>query len=67
MRDLQERLKQLGFAMSVTGTYDGTTIDAVRGFQASQGLATDGVTGPETAAALASRGRRRRPPTGAPG
>lgn len=54
VRDLQERLTQLGFATEVTGTYDGSTIDAVRGFQASQGLATDGVAGPETAAALAS-------------
>lgn len=54
VRDLQERLTLLGFPAEVTGTYDGTTIDAVRGFQASQGLATDGVTGPETAAALAS-------------
>ncbi|HYN67531.1 MAG TPA: polysaccharide deacetylase family protein, partial [Ornithinibacter sp.] len=54
VRDVQERLSRLGFATEVNGTYDGGTIDAVRGFQASQGLATDGVVGPETAAALAS-------------
>ncbi len=54
VRDVQDRLKQLGFDATVTGTYDGATIDAVRAFQATQGLATDGITGPETAAALAS-------------
>ena len=54
VRDVQERLSRLGFDTKVTGTYDGATIDAVRAFQATQGLATDGITGPETAAALAS-------------
>ena len=54
VRDVQERLKRLGFDATVNGTYDAATIDAVRAFQATQGLATDGITGPETAAALAS-------------
>ena len=54
VRDLQERLNDLGFDTEVSGTYDSRTVDAVRGFQAAQGLATDGVTGPATARALAS-------------
>lgn len=54
VRDLQERLNDLGFDTEVSGTYDSRTVDAVRGFQASQGLATDGVAGPATARALAS-------------
>lgn len=53
VRDLQERLEILGFDVPVSGTYDAATVDAVRGFQATQGLATDGVAGPRTAAALA--------------
>ena len=52
VRDLQERLEILGFDVPVTGTYDAATVDAVRGFQATQGLATDGVAGPRTATAL---------------
>lgn len=54
VRDLQERLTQLGFEVEVTGTYDQPTVAAVRSFQAQHGLAPDGVVGPSTEAALAA-------------
>jgi peptidoglycan/xylan/chitin deacetylase (PgdA/CDA1 family) len=54
VRDLQERLARLGYDTEVTGAYDARTVAAVRRFQSSQGLVSDGVTGPATAKALAS-------------
>lgn len=46
---LQVLLKQLGYyGGRVTGYYDPATLDAVRDFQRSQGIAGDGVVGPVT-------------------
>ena len=62
VRDLQERLRQLGFSVEVTGRYDQATIVALRQFQAQQELAPDGVAGPRTQAALIDPARPRREP-----
>lgn len=49
----QERLIELGFWVSeASGTYGITTTQAVMAFQKYSGLATDGVLGPVTAAAI---------------
>lgn len=49
---LQRRLLLLGYISSVTGTYGSQTQAAVSAFQARNGLASDGVAGPQTRAAL---------------
>jgi len=54
VRELQQRLVELKFPVNVTGTYDQPTLEAVRRFQASQGLPPDGVVGQATRDALAS-------------
>ncbi|BAS29272.1 peptidase M23B [Limnochorda pilosa] len=52
---LQRMLLSLGYEVEVTGRMDGPTAAAVRAFQASEGLAQDGIAGEETAAALERR------------
>ncbi len=43
VKDLQARLKQIGwFSSPVSGNYDDTTVEAVRGFQAKRDLAVTG-------------------------
>lgn len=53
VRDLQQRLVELGYDVSVNGRYDGDTIAAVRDFQGQQGLAPTGVVRRSTEKALA--------------
>ena len=59
---LQVAMRALGlYPHPVDGITGPWTVGAVRSFQASHGLAVDGVAGPETLRAL---GRRGRPPLG---
>jgi lipoprotein-anchoring transpeptidase ErfK/SrfK len=57
-RAVQQRLAALGYlpANAVTGRWDYRTQHAVMAFQAWNGLTRDGVVGPQTSAALQSRG-----------
>ena len=48
------RLVELGYLQSVPGGFDGTVRDAVRSFQADQGLQADGAVGSSTWEALLS-------------
>ncbi len=58
--DLQPRLGSLGFdAGYVDGIFGPETERAVRNFQANQGVTPDGVTGPDTVAALTRLAGRR--------
>lgn len=52
VQHLQEQLANAGFAVDVNGSFDSATDEAVRAFQASQGLAADGIVGPKTWAAI---------------
>lgn len=55
MRDLQRRLSSIGYWLGAgDGTFDVLTEQAVYAFQKAQGLAVDGVAGPEVRAALRS-------------
>ena len=45
---LQTALVNLGYSLSVTGTYDAATVSAVRLFQTRNSLSVDGVAGPRT-------------------
>ena len=55
VKTMQERLLQLGFAPGrADGIYGSRTRAAVLAFQAENGLATDGIIGPETRTALNS-------------
>lgn len=53
VRKVQDRLSRWGYYTgSVDGVYGARTYRAVRRFQAKNGLAVDGIVGPNTAAAL---------------
>ena len=58
VRDLQQRLAGLGFetAPAEAGTYDDSTVVAVRAFQAARGLRVDGVCGRQTWSSLVEAG-----------
>lgn len=58
VREVQSRLKELGYFKypNITGYYGTITQDAVKAFQASKGLAQDGIVGSKTWAALKSDG-----------
>lgn len=50
--DLQRRLQAMGHPVGVTGTFDQATQTAVRRFQTAQGIAVDGIVGPQTRGAF---------------
>ncbi len=52
VRDLQRVLAGQGFDVSVDGYFGADTLNAVRAYQARQGLAADGIAGPATLARL---------------
>lgn len=53
VKDLQSQLKKLNYlASAVDGIYGSKTASAVRAFQRDNGLAADGIAGPQTFAAL---------------
>lgn len=58
--DIQDRLTALGFVCGddLHGTFSEGTRDAVMEFQASRGLAADGIVGPETWRSLVEAGYR---------
>jgi len=49
---LQYLLKKAGISVSITGTYNSATVSAVKKFQSSKKLTTDGEAGPKTFDAL---------------
>lgn len=55
---MQERLKALGYACPVTGTFDEPTLAAFRHFQTLNGLTADGVLGSQSAVVLLSEAAR---------
>jgi len=42
VRDLQERLTQCGYSVTLDGSFGDETLDAVRAFQTRRGLRVDG-------------------------
>ena len=52
VRYLQENLNKAGYSLNVDGIYGSLTLNAVKNFQKSNGLAVDGLAGPKTFAAL---------------
>ena len=52
MRTIQYLLQQWGYTLTVNGTFDTTTQNAVKNFQSSHGLGADGVVGNATWPAL---------------
>lgn len=60
VRDIQDRLTALGYPTTPDprGEFAAATHEAVKGFQASRGLITDGVVGPETWRSLYEAGYR---------
>lgn len=58
VRWVQERLKELKYNVNVTGTYDSTTIAAVKFFQSQNSLTSDGLAGQQTFAMLKSSNAR---------
>lgn len=52
VRSVQEALKNNGAALEVDGVFGSATAAAVRDFQRRRGLASDGIVGPATRAAL---------------
>jgi peptidoglycan hydrolase-like protein with peptidoglycan-binding domain len=62
--ELQNLLRGKGFNVAADGDFGPNTLNAVKNFQASRGLAADGVVGPKTWAALRSGGVTPPPPSG---
>ncbi len=58
VRDIQQRLKDLDFAITPDGVYGPATLAVVQQFQESRGLPADGIVGPETWKALVDAGFR---------
>ena len=52
VRVMQQRLSDLGYALSVDGMFGPGTQKAITDFQQTKGLSADGVAGPATWAAL---------------
>lgn len=50
--DVQKRLKEIGYKVETTGTYDEHTYQGVMKFQEDLGLKADGIVGPRTRALL---------------
>lgn len=49
---LSQRLKELGYLIYTSRTFDDTMVDAVKNFQLGQGLTADGIVGAQTLKAL---------------
>jgi peptidoglycan hydrolase-like protein with peptidoglycan-binding domain len=64
---LQQLLNRAGVSVPVTGTFGPLTDAAVRQFQSSRGLTSDGVVGPQTWAALDKQPDQPDVPPGGPG
>ncbi len=64
---LQQALVKLDYRLTVTGTYDDATFEAVRSFQAINNLSVDGVAGKNTQALLYSGNAKKFPTGGASG
>lgn len=58
VRWVQERLKELKYTVNITGTYDTTTINAVKAFQTQNSLTADGLAGAQTFSLLNSSNAR---------
>lgn len=54
VRWVQTRLKELGYSVTVSGTYDAETVLAVKAFQSKNGLTADGLAGSQTFSVLHS-------------
>ena len=54
VRDMQQRLKNLGYTVNVDGVYGNTTYQAVLAFQKRNGLTEDGIAGEATLQKIAS-------------
>ncbi|MEX1123109.1 MAG: peptidoglycan DD-metalloendopeptidase family protein [Balneolales bacterium] len=50
--NLQERLSELGYSLSIDGDFGPETESTVKEFQKDQGISVDGLVGPETQKAL---------------
>jgi peptidoglycan hydrolase-like protein with peptidoglycan-binding domain len=55
VRQLQERLNQLGFKLAVDGQFGPKTLAAVKAYQKANGLKVDGLVGPLTTGALRAK------------
>lgn len=56
---VQARLKELGYTVTVNGTYDSATAAAVKSFQSHNCLSSDGIAGSQTQTMLRSDSARR--------
>ncbi len=54
LREIQQILSELGYPAPITGKYDQQTYNAIRSFQKSSGIATDGLVGPITYGKMAT-------------
>jgi peptidoglycan hydrolase-like protein with peptidoglycan-binding domain len=52
VKELQRNLTEVGYPVTIDGTYGETTEEAVREFQAANDLAADGAYGPDTHEAM---------------